>query len=99
MTVTAPPALDWERLARASMHPTQLAILETLVDVDTPMSPSGLSTGLEEPLGNVSYHMRFLADRGLVRLVRTEPRRGAVEHFYVPAGAVRSGSPASGEGA
>src|SRR3712207_9484342 len=37
---------------------------------------------LEEPIGNVSYHMRTLADLGMVELVRTEPRRGAVEHYY-----------------
>src|SRR3712207_7009102 len=37
---------------------------------------------LEEPIGNVSYHMRTLADLGMVTLVRTEPRRGAVEHYY-----------------
>jgi hypothetical protein len=45
-------------------------------------SPSELAQELEEPLGNVSYHMRFLADLKMVKLVRTEPRRGAVEHYY-----------------
>jgi hypothetical protein len=45
-------------------------------------SPSELADELDEPLGNVSYHMRFLADLKMVKLVRTEPRRGAVEHYY-----------------
>jgi DNA-binding transcriptional ArsR family regulator len=45
-------------------------------------SPSELAEELDEPLGNVSYHMRFLADLKMVKLVRTEPRRGAVEHYY-----------------
>jgi DNA-binding transcriptional ArsR family regulator len=45
-------------------------------------SPSELAEELDEPLGNVSYHMRFLADLNMVKLVRTEPRRGAVEHYY-----------------
>ena len=45
-------------------------------------SPSELSGELDEPIGNVSYHMRTLADLGMVELVRTEPRRGAVEHYY-----------------
>jgi DNA-binding transcriptional ArsR family regulator len=45
-------------------------------------SPSELADELEEPIGNVSYHMRTLADLGMVELVRTEPRRGAVEHYY-----------------
>ncbi len=38
---------------------------------------------LDEPkLGNVSYHVRALLDDGLVELVRTEQRRGALAHFY-----------------
>ncbi len=45
-------------------------------------SPSELAGELDEPIGNVSYHMRTLADLGMVELVRTEPRRGAVEHYY-----------------
>ena len=34
------------------------------------------------PLGRVSYHIRLLSDLGAIELVRTEPRRGALEHFY-----------------
>jgi DNA-binding transcriptional ArsR family regulator len=34
------------------------------------------------PLGTVSYHTRLLRDLGWIELVRTEPRRGALEHFY-----------------
>jgi hypothetical protein len=30
----------------------------------------------------VSYHVRVLRDTECVELVRTEPRRGAIEHFY-----------------
>jgi DNA-binding transcriptional ArsR family regulator len=45
-------------------------------------SPSELAGELDEPIGNVSYHMRTLADLGMVELMRTEPRRGAVEHYY-----------------
>ena len=37
---------------------------------------------LAEPLGNVSYHVRTLADLGLIELVRKVPRRGAIEHYY-----------------
>lgn len=74
--------LDWEKLARAYVHPTALAILVALDDLEEPISPSMLTIAVEEPLGNVSYHMRRLETLGLVRLVRTEPRRGAVEHYY-----------------
>jgi hypothetical protein len=33
-------------------------------------------------VGNVSYHVRILREFGCVELVRTEPRRGALAHFY-----------------
>jgi DNA-binding transcriptional ArsR family regulator len=45
-------------------------------------SPNQLATELELPLGRVSYHIRLLNDLGAIELVRTEPRRGALEHFY-----------------
>ena len=45
-------------------------------------SPSAIADALEEPLGNVSYHMRVLRELDCLELVRTEPRRGALEHFY-----------------
>ena len=41
-----------------------------------------LARELDLPLGRVSYHIRLLADLGAIELVRTEPRRGALEHFY-----------------
>ena len=37
---------------------------------------------LDAPLGVVSYHVRMLRDYDCVELVRTEPRRGALQHFY-----------------
>jgi hypothetical protein len=45
-------------------------------------SPSELAGELGEPLGNVSYHVRTLAELKCIELVRTTPRRGAVEHHY-----------------
>ena len=45
-------------------------------------SPSEIADALAEPLGNVSYHVRILRELDCLELVRTEPRRGALEHFY-----------------
>jgi hypothetical protein len=45
-------------------------------------SPNQLSQELGEPLGNVSYHVKTLLEFDCIELVKTEPRRGAVEHFY-----------------
>ena len=65
---------------KALSHPLRVRML-TLLNQKV-SSPSELADELGEPLGNVSYHMRFLADLKMVKLVRTEPRRGAVEHYY-----------------
>jgi DNA-binding transcriptional ArsR family regulator len=45
-------------------------------------SPRELAERSGERLPNVSYHMRVLRDAGCIELVRTKPRRGAIEHFY-----------------
>jgi DNA-binding transcriptional ArsR family regulator len=45
-------------------------------------SPSQLADALEERVGNISYHVRVLRDLDYLELVRTEPQRGALEHFY-----------------
>ena len=45
-------------------------------------SPRQLSGELDAPLQNVSYHVRELAKLGLIELVRTTQRRGAIEHHY-----------------
>jgi hypothetical protein len=41
-----------------------------------------LAVEFESPIGNVSYHVRILQSMGLIRLVRTTPKRGAIEHHY-----------------
>ena len=56
-------------------------ILQRLAE-DGVASPTHLARVLGEPLGNISYHVRILLDSRYVELVRTEPRRGALEHFY-----------------
>jgi DNA-binding transcriptional ArsR family regulator len=68
------------RLVKALAHPLRVQILTTLED--RVASPSDLAAELDAPLGNVSYHVRTLADLGLVKLVKRRTRRGAVEHYY-----------------
>src|ERR671932_822873 len=79
MPPTDEPAID-QRIMKALSHPLRVRMLTLLSQKVA--SPSELADELDEPLGNVSYHMRFLADLNMVQLVRTEPRRGAVEHYY-----------------
>jgi DNA-binding transcriptional ArsR family regulator len=45
-------------------------------------SPKQLAQALGEPVGNISYHVRVLRELDCLELVRTEPRRGALAHFY-----------------
>jgi DNA-binding transcriptional ArsR family regulator len=45
-------------------------------------SPNEIATEIEEPVSNVSYHVRVLLDCEFIELVRTEPRRGSTEHYY-----------------
>jgi DNA-binding transcriptional ArsR family regulator len=68
------------RLVKALAHPLRVQILSALEDRIA--SPSDLATELDAPLGNVSYHVRTLADLGLVKLVKRRTRRGAIEHYY-----------------
>jgi DNA-binding transcriptional ArsR family regulator len=69
-----------QRLVKALGHPLRQRILRRLHD--DPVSPSQLAGALGEPLGNVSYHVKILAECEAIELVRTTPVRGAVEHFY-----------------
>lgn len=68
-------------LAKAKGHPLRVRIMQAIVD-GLAASPNTLAVLLEEPLGNVSYHVKTLLELGCLELAKTEPRRGAVEHFY-----------------
>jgi DNA-binding transcriptional ArsR family regulator len=75
--------LRWEELAKASMHRLQVRILERAAGIPQDrFSPIGLATEFGEPLGNVSYHVRVLLERGLLKKAGSTPRRGAVQHHY-----------------
>jgi hypothetical protein len=45
-------------------------------------SPKELTELVGDSLANVSYAVRVLEKAGAIDLVKTEPRRGAVEHWY-----------------
>jgi DNA-binding transcriptional ArsR family regulator len=68
------------RLAKALSHPLRAHVLAILNE--RVASPNQIANELQEPLGNVSYHVKTLAEMGCIELVNTEPRRGAIEHFY-----------------
>jgi DNA-binding transcriptional ArsR family regulator len=68
-------------LLKALGHPLRLQLV-TLVTERGEASPIELARMLDQPLSTVSHHVRTLRDLGYLELTRTEPRRGAVEHYY-----------------
>jgi len=68
-------------LLRALRHPLRRRILREMADGGE-LSPRGLSDRLRQPLSNVSYHVRVLAECRAITLVGTRPARGSVQHFY-----------------
>jgi DNA-binding transcriptional ArsR family regulator len=68
------------RVIKALGHPLRQSILHILNA--RVASPVEIATELDEPLGNVSYHVQILLENGAIELVKTEPVRGALEHFY-----------------
>jgi DNA-binding transcriptional ArsR family regulator len=68
------------KLLKALAHPLRVAILDLMNAGE--WSPNELKKALDEGLSQVSYHIKVLKDFEMIELTRTEPRRGAVEHFY-----------------
>src|ERR1700686_4607434 len=67
-------------MAKAVGHPLRVQVLTILNE--RVASPNELAKELDEGLSNVSYHVRVLEECECLERVKTEPRRGAVEHFY-----------------
>lgn len=74
------PGTPESRIAKALAHPLRARILQRLGE--RVASPSDLAAELDAPLGVISYHVRMLRDYDCLELVRTEPRGGALQHFY-----------------
>ncbi len=77
--------IDWEKFARAAAHPLAVEILETYANLTEgeKLSPRDVADRINRPLGNVSYHVRVLADAGMLERAGKRQVRGAVQHFYV----------------
>lgn len=84
---------DLTAIGKTLSHPLRVAALVLLDQVARDQdnqdgrlpglrSPNELADHFAEPLGNVSYHVRELEGAGLVELKKTEPRRGALAHYY-----------------
>ena len=68
-------------LITALRHPIRREILREM-DGAEPISPRELAEQLDQPLGNVSYHVRVLVACRAITLIRTQQVRGSTQHFY-----------------
>jgi hypothetical protein len=75
---------NWDSLIPYLVHPVKVAIIEAMEWIEVPVSPRELDRVFDEKFGLslVAYHMRTLADVGVVEKVGQQPVRGAVQTFY-----------------
>jgi DNA-binding transcriptional ArsR family regulator len=78
--MSVPSRID-ATLVKALGHPLRVQILEAITERGE-ASPIELARAFDQPLATVSHHVRMLRDLGWIELLRAEPRRGALEHFY-----------------
>lgn len=78
------PHFSWDSLVPYLIHPVKVAIIEAMEWVEVPLSPRELDRLFDEEFGVslVAYHMRTLAEVGVVEKVRQRPVRGALQTFY-----------------
>jgi predicted transcriptional regulator len=69
-----------ERIAHAVGHPIRIDALSLFHE--GPKSPKEIAEEIGVELGTAAFHVKELLNTGCIELVRTEPRRGAVEHYY-----------------
>jgi DNA-binding transcriptional ArsR family regulator len=73
-----------QALLKALQHPLRRSLLRLYVEAEGAegLGPKQLAQATQEPLSNVSYHVRVLAQHGAVRIIGEAPVRGSVAHFY-----------------
>jgi hypothetical protein len=79
-----PPA-QWDKVIGPAIHPTRIAIVAAMEWLDHPVSPAllRLVLGGQMTVGHVGYHVRKLAEGGVINQVFERPVRGTWEHFYL----------------
>jgi hypothetical protein len=89
MSGQEPPGWSWEALVPHLIHPTKVHVLEALLWIGQPLSAADLEKVFERKPrhGLISYHIKCLADPGILKCVRTRKVRGATERFYRLTGA------------
>ena len=68
------------RLLKALAHPLRAKALPLFAE--GAVSPVQVARQLDVDVSHLAYHIRVLRKLGLIELVETRQRRGALEHFY-----------------
>jgi hypothetical protein len=78
------PMPGWSAALFSLIHPFKLAAVEAFLYIEEPMSGLLVYEVLGRPasFGTISYHVRRLAEVGVLVELYVEPRRGAHERFY-----------------
>jgi DNA-binding transcriptional ArsR family regulator len=79
--MSTPSRSDNHMLLNALSHSLRRQILRAMPD-GRATSPRELAERLDEPLGNLSYHVRVLADCGALEPAGEKRVRGTTQHFY-----------------
>jgi DNA-binding transcriptional ArsR family regulator len=69
-------------LIHALNHPARRQILRQLSERGAEKSPSEMAEPAAFSLSGISFHARVLCELRVTRCTRTQPVRGAIEHFY-----------------
>jgi DNA-binding transcriptional ArsR family regulator len=69
-------------LIHALNHPARRQILRQLSGREAERSPSEMAEAATFSLSGISFHARVLCELQVTRCTRTQPVRGALEHFY-----------------
>lgn len=75
----------WAVLVPRIVHPIKVAIIEAMLWVDRPLSPSLMTKSFGSAdyyLSIVSYHVETLEEVGAIVVAKRQPVRGAEETFY-----------------
>jgi predicted transcriptional regulator len=94
-TIEGGEPFKWEALVPHIVHPMKVAIIEAMAWIGRPLSASELDKVFDSRFGvsQVSYHVRTLAEAGVIRKVRQEQVRGSIKTFFAFAVAARGTAP------